>query len=305
MESFDELVQAQQGLILWRQGLEILGKRGMQRRVREDALIKEHHGLYRVAGVPITDRLVLYAATLVCDGVGSIGAAAYFHGFDSFDVFRPVVTTTIENVGGRTIKLFGRKVTVVRTNFLPAEHQGVFLGVPMTTPARTMCDLSRRFDALALGKLVDDAARRHILELREIAACREDLRARGRRKTTVLDGVLDARGLGYHPGESAPELKIRTWLEDAGLPPEVQVEVVVAGKKRRLDLAYVPEQVAVEYQGLDAHGNPIAVIEDSQRTTELQLAGWLIVFPTKATSRKELVANVREALEKRRGGGPR
>ncbi|MEY2474541.1 MAG: hypothetical protein QOK28_3870 [Actinomycetota bacterium] len=298
MEGFDELVSAQQGLILWSQGLEILKRRGMQRRVRDGALVKEHHGLYRVAGVPITDRLVLYGAALVCDGVGSMGAAAYFHGFDTFDVFRPVVTTT-EACASRTIKLFGRDVTVHRTNCLPAEHQGVFFGVPMTTPARTMCDLSRRFDARSLGKLIDDASRRKLLTLPDVAECRDDLRARGRRRTTVLDEVLEARGLGYDPGESAPELKIRTWLEDAGIAPEVQVEVVVAGKPRRIDLAYVADQVAVEYQGLDTHGNPTAVIEDSQRTTELQLAGWLIVFVTKATGRQKTIQMVREALEQR------
>ncbi len=304
MEGFDELVQAQRGVLLWGQGVEILGRRGFDRLVRDGALIKEHHGLYRVFGVPITDRLVLFAASLLCNGVGSIGAAAYFHGFDTFETFRPVVTTT-DSCASRKLTLFGRSVTVHRTNLLPPEHQGVFFGVPMTTPARTICDLSRRFDASALGKLLDDASRRKLVTLPEVAECRQELRARGRRRTTVLDEVLEARGLAYNPGESAPELKIRTWLEDAGLAPEVQVEVVVAGKRRRLDLAYVPERVAVEYQGLDTHGNPTAVIEDSQRTTELQLAGWLIVFVTKATGRQKTVEMVREALEQRRRGTDR
>jgi hypothetical protein len=299
VESFDELVQTQQGLLLWRQGVNAIGRRAMDRRVRDEALIKECHGLYRVAGVPVTDKVVLCAATLLCNGVGSVGAAAYFHGFDSFNVFRPVVTTT-DACASRTIKVFGRDVTVVRTNFLPAEHQGVFYGVRMTTPARTLCDLSRRFEARALGKLIDDAARRRLVSLSEVAQCRDEVRARGRRRTSVLDVVLEARGIGYKLGDSAPEVDVRTWLEDAGLPPEVQVDVVVSGKHRRIDLAYVAEKVAVEYQGLDEHGNPTAVIEDSDRTTELQLAGWLVVFVTKATGRKRTVEMVREALEQRR-----
>ncbi len=299
MEGFDELVQAQQGLILWDQGLELMGKRGMRRRVRDGDLIREHRGLYRSAGVPITDRVVLFGATLLYDGVGSIGAAAYFHGFNRFEVFRPAITVASE-VGSRSLVIFGRKIRVYRTNLLPAEHRTVVAGIPMTSPARTICDLSKQFDAEFVGKVLDDAKRRDLLSYEDVAACRRDLQAQGRRRTTVLDEVLDARGLGFHPGESEPELKLRTWLEDAGLHPEVQFAVKVAGKQRRLDLAFPLDLVAVEYQGLDTHGNPTAVVEDSRRVTELQLAGWLVVLITKADGRRKAVQMVQEALEAQR-----
>jgi hypothetical protein len=300
MEQFDELAQAQRGLMLTYQCLELFGRRGFDRRVDDGDLIKEHHGLYRVAGTPVTASLAIVGASLLYGAVGSVSAAGALHAFDRCPVLRPEVTV-LDSFGIRKLKLFKRGVTMHRTNFLPDEHCMLSDGIPVTTPARTICDLSRRFEAATLGKILDDAVRRELVSYEAVSECRDELRVRGRRRITVLDQMLASRGFGFNPGESAPELKDRTWLEDAGLPPEVQVEVVVAGKNRRIDLAYVKEKVAVEYFGIAAHGTEPAVIEDSQRSTELQLAGWLIVFITKATTRREAVAMVREALEQRRG----
>lgn len=299
MERFDELAQAQHGLLLTNQCLALFGRRGFDNRVTKGDLTREHHGLYRVAGTPVTDALALYAATLLYGGVGSVATAGWLHNLNRLRVLRREVTV-VDSFGVRELVLFNRAVTIHRTNFLPADHRTTVAGVPVTSVPRTLCDLSRRFGPTVLGEIVDDAVRRGLTTYAEVARCREEMRARGRRRTSVIDVVLLARGAGFHPGESAPELTLRTWLEDAGLPPEVQVEVEVAGKKRRLDLAYPPERVAVEYQGIDEHGNGAAVIDDSQRTTELQLDGWLVVFVTKATGRREAVRMVREALAQRR-----
>jgi hypothetical protein len=57
--------------------------------------------------------------------------------------------------------------------------------------------------------------------------------------------------------------------------------------------------VAVEYLGLDTHGFPLRVLDDAQRTTELQLAGWLVVFITKKTTKREAISMVRQALSQR------
>jgi hypothetical protein len=301
MESFDELAQAQRGLLLTAQCLELFGRRGFDRRVDRGDLIKAHHGLYRVAGTPVDASLAICAASLLYGAVGSVVAAGALHGFDRCPVVRPEATV-LDGFGVRNLVLFKRSVTLHRTNFLPDEHRVLVDRIPVTSPARTLCDLSRRFDARALGRILDDAVRRKLVTYQEVAECYGELRVRGCRRTTVLAKLLETRGFGFDPGESNPEVDLRTWLEDAGLPPEVQVKVVVAGKQRRFDLAYVPEKVSVEYLGIDAHANEGAVIGDSQRTTELQLAGWLIVFITKATGRRQAVAMVREALEQRRGG---
>lgn len=243
--------------------------------------------------------MVIFATSLLYNAAGSIGAAAFLHRFDGFGILRPEVTVTGE-FNARRLVIFERRVKVHRTNLLLPAHISHIEGIPVTSAARTVCDLSTRLDARSLGKLLDDAKRRSLVTYGEVIACRDDIRAQGRRRTTVLDEVLEERGFGFDPGESEPELRVRTWLEDAGLPPEMQVEVVVAGKKRRLDLAYCAERVAVEYQGVNTHATPVAVIDDSRRITELQLAGWLVVLLTKGDSRQKVLQMVRDALAARR-----
>ena len=75
--------------------------------------------------------------------------------------------------------------------------------------------------------------------------------------------------------------------------------MIVKGERRVLDLAYLPERVAVEYQGLGSHGLPTRMLDDSVRTTNLQLAGWLVVLITKKNSKREAIEIVRDALRLR------
>jgi hypothetical protein len=202
------------------------------------------------------------------------------------------------SVGSRS-RIFGPEVAIHRSNYLPESHIEIVRGIPCATAARTICDLSIYFSASSLGKILDDAKRRRLVTYSEVAACRDELRTRGRRRATVIDDVLRERGIDFDPGDSKPEVRTRRWLEQAGLPPVVQHPVIVAGKRRRLDLAYPPERIAVEYVGLDAHGLPVRVLDDAQRTTELQLAGWLVVFITKKTTKTDAIQMVREALQMR------
>ncbi len=52
----------------------------------------------------------------------------------------------------------------------------------------------------------------------------------------------------------------------------------------------------MEYLGIDPHALATRVVDDSQRTTDLQLAGWLVVLITKGTTRWRAVQMVREAI---------
>src|SRR5205085_8287483 len=171
----------------------------------------------------------------------------------------------------------GGDIRVHRTNFLPPHHVETLDGIATTTVARTLCDLSSVTSVERLARLVDDCKRRHLADYGEVARCREELRARGRRRTTFLDLVLETRVPGYVPGESDPEDKVRGWLEDAGYVPVAQHRVVIDGDRRRLDLALPDERIAIEYQGIDAHATDGAVVDDSRKFTELQLAGWSLV----------------------------
>jgi len=236
---------------------------------------------------------------LALDAVASHRSAAALHGLDGFTLGHPEVL-----VGSRSGRRVGLpwKVTLRRTNALPQSHVCLVDGIPATTVARTLCDLARCKSAASLGRLVDDARRTGLISYAEVAQCRTQMPSRGRPRLSAVDEVLGKRLDGYDPGGSQREPVVRAWLEAAGLPPVVQHRVVVAGKRRELDLAYPQAKVAVEYLGYAGHSGRDRFDADAERTSELQLAGWLVIFATSATRRADLVRRVRRALAQRPSG---
>jgi hypothetical protein len=297
VDDTDGYIAAQLGLVNRTQGIAFYGEAGFKRRVRDGDLVRELRGHYRIAGAPPSAAQELYLATLAYNGVASHKGAGALRDFERCAGV-PLEITVKQGVGSRKRRV-GPEVVIHRTNFLPESHVELVRGIPGTTAARTICDLSIHFSAESLGKILDDAKRRNLLTYEAVAACRDELRTRGRRRTTVIDEILRERGIDFDPGDSKPELRLRRWLEEAGLPPVVQHSVIINGVKRSLDLSYPPERIAVEYQGLGPHGLPMRVIEDARRTTELQLAGWLVVLMTKKTTKREAIELVREALRQR------
>ncbi len=296
MGRFDEIVTAQLGLLTTQQGIDLLGRGVFERRVKAGELVREVKGLYRVAGAPRTPEQELLGTTLLYRGFAGFRAAAALHGFDRYHQLR---LELVVPHGLTTRRRDERDITIHHSTYLPAAHVALVRGIPVTTAARTAFDLSTFLSAWSYGKLVDDAVRRKLLTVEEPAQCRGELRARGRRRSTVVDGYLELRGFGFDPGGSDPEFQLGEWLIDASLPPVPQHPVVVKGKRRALDYAYPEYKVAVEYLGLDVHGMPVRVIDDSDRTTELQLAGWLVVLITKGTGRAKAVRQVKDALKGR------
>jgi hypothetical protein len=279
VELVDGYIATQYGFLNRTQGIAFYGERGFKRRVRDGDLVRELSGLYRMAGVALAPEHKLYLATFAYNGVASHKGAGGLRDFERCAGL-PLEVSVKEGVGSRKRRV-GFEVTIHRTNFLPETHLDIVRGIACTSAARTICDLSLHFSALSLGKIVDDAKRRKLVTYEAVAECRDELRTRGRRRTTVVDEVLRERGIDFDPGDSRPELRTRRWLEEAGLRPVTQHPIILGGIRRSLDLAFPPERVAVEYLGLDGHGLPLRVLDDALRTTQLQLAGWLVVFVTK------------------------
>jgi len=284
-------VSARHGLLTRAEGVAAFGERGFKARVAEGQFIRIHMGIYRVAGAPITTRQHVLGINLALDSVSGLRSAAALRDVGGYTLDRPeFLRPTRSNFKRR----FDFQVRAHRTNFLPPHHIELVDEIPTTTMARTLCDLSSVVSVERLARVLDESKRRGLVDYPEIAKCREELRARGRRRTTFLDQVLETRVAGYDPGESPPEHVVRVWLEDAGFNPVVQHRVVINGERRRLDLALVDDMIAIEYQGIDAHSTLGAVVEDSRKVTELQLAGWLVLLVTKKTTKVEFLRQLRD-----------
>ncbi|MEY2397262.1 MAG: hypothetical protein QOJ00_436 [Actinomycetota bacterium] len=285
------------GLASRGEAIAAFGQFGFKRRVARGELVRVYAGIYRVAGAPLTERQRLLGLTWALGGCAGLRSALALRELGGYTLGRPEILRATRSNFKR--KLGNQIIRPHRTNFLPDHHLEIIDGITTTTLPRTLCDLSAVVSVDRLERVVDEAKRRHLIGYDDIARCREELRARGRRRTTYLDQVLESRVPGYEPGESPPEDVVRRWLEDGGYSPVAQHPVVVNGEKRRLDLALPEHMIAVEYQGIDAHSTQRAVENDSRKVTELQLAGWFVALVTKRTTKPELLRQIRDAIVRR------
>lgn len=175
-----------------------------------------------------------------------------------------------------------------------ARHQGI----PTTTPARTLVDVSGRVLPERLGAVVDDALRRKLVGLETLRRCHQRIDSGpGRRATVAMRDVLATRSAGFDPGGSDWELWVLHTLARAGIPAPVQQHrVTVAGYRYDLDLAFVPERVGLEFDGWEWHGTYTAFHGDRRRTRILAAHGWTMLPVTSHTTANELVRDVEFAL---------
>lgn len=148
-------------------------------------------------------------------------------------------------------------------------------GLPVTSVARTVADLTGVVDRLPAVWALDDALRRALTTRDEVAAVVG--RWRGGAGCALARTRLDeADGLA----ESVLETAGRLALRDHGVPlPVAQYEVRAADGTvvARLDGAYPEHRVALEFDGADHHGLPEAVFRDRARQNVLTELGWTVL----------------------------
>jgi hypothetical protein len=111
--------------------------------------------------------------------------------------------------------------------------------------------------------------------------------------------ILGARVVGFHPGESAPELRLSRVLVAAGLPAPVHQHPYRLGNRTvRADLAYPQAGIVIEYDGWDYHSTRTAFDADRARANELEVLGLTVLRFTSKSTDDQVVATVRAALER-------
>lgn len=90
--------------------------------------------------------------------------------------------------------------------------------------------------------------------------------------------VRRVESLARAGSESAMETRLRLLLVLGGLPePTVQHPVLLEGRPRRFDLAYVPSLIAVEYDGAHHFRSEEQKHADAVRRDAAALAHWLVI----------------------------
>ncbi|TFB54999.1 hypothetical protein [Cryobacterium tagatosivorans] len=181
---------------------------------------------------------------------------------------------------------------------LDIDDVGEWLGLRLTTAARTWCDLAAVLDVEDLV-----AAGDYIIHHRHPLAGRADLAAaaarhparRGRARLLEALGLLDERA------ESPPESVIRVTIVRAGiLGLEVNHPITDAFGRviARADLCFPAHRVIFEYQGDYHRSEPDRWRKDRTRVARLPAAGWHVVeiAADELADRRMLLCLIRDTL---------
>lgn len=169
--------------------------------------------------------------------------------------------------------------------------------VRLTSPERTIFDLSSRFTIEQLGAMADDALRRRLTTTYRLASLLDRLGPAPGRSPSKVRQMLDRRVPGVEDRESILEDFVFDALRRYGLPlPIPQHWVRLRGKRRRIDLCYTEKQIAIEALGFDVRRMRSKFDDEALRGNELQLAGYQLLQFTSAFTDRTIAEQVASAL---------
>ena len=257
------IAATQHGLLTGRQA-RTAGLRDGQVRwlTRSGVWIPMRPGVYAIAGSPESrmQRLLATALALQPGAWLSHATAAELWGFPD------VASEEVEVLTGIDRKVSMDGVVGHRTSLLFSADLTSHLRVPVTTPERTLVDLSGRLRPEALARALDDGLRRRLVRLERLRRCLHRLTGAPGRRPAVVHRLLGQRLPGYDPGDSDLETRVLRLLVAAGFPPPVQqYRVRIGGRSLRIDLAYPDDRLAIELDGWEHHRTRSAFDDDRAR----------------------------------------
>ncbi|HLJ07631.1 MAG TPA: hypothetical protein VKX24_03785 [Acidimicrobiia bacterium] len=232
-------------------------------------------GVYGLAGRPTGWPAPVMGAVLAAGegAVASHRAAATLLDLPNM-VRRPEITIP----AGRRVQVPG--LIVHRSRRLEPEDLQPILGIPATSPARTIVDMASLLERSRLTAILDNAAARRLLTRRDLAEALA--RAQPGRQFAaglrVVQELLDERPAGKRPLGSRQERRLLEAIRAAGLPePETQRKVVLPnGEVRYVDYAWDPPLFGLELISFRWHADLASHAYDAEREAELVALGWAI-----------------------------
>jgi len=281
-------------LVTRRQALDAgLSPGAIRARVRSGRWLGVRYDVYALAGAPPTWEQAVLAAVLAFGpgAVASHEAAGRLWGLPSLAGDR------IELTSDRPHRVRLEGVISHRTSAWLALEHTTRLGIPVTSVARTLVDLSSRRAVPQLGAATDKAMREGTLLISDLRRSVSGLAPAPGRRPRRIQAVLAKRLDGYDPGESELEMRVLRAIVSHGNPEPIQQHWVTLGARRcRIDLAYPELKIAIEVDGWDAHRSRTAFDGDRARENDLVVAGWRMLRFTSNSTPSEIGATVAAAL---------
>ncbi len=260
------LARKQHGYVMRRQLLGLgLGEDAIDYRIRIGRLIQVYAGVYAVGTLPVGREAHAHAAVLACgDGaVLSHGSAAALWKYAKHWPPRFEVIATWDRRR--------RGIKVHRTKTLTRRDITRQLGVPVTSPARTVFDMTPRLKTDgALRRFVNDARLTRTFHLSDLAELLE--RHPRHPATKRLTQFLDPRAGG--PTRSEFEDAFTDFARQYGLPAPVTNTRLLGFE---VDALFPEHRLIVELDGAEFHLDRYAFESDRDRDAELLAAGYVTV----------------------------
>ncbi|ORA37292.1 hypothetical protein [Mycobacterium aquaticum] len=183
---------------------------------------------------------------------------------------------------------------VVRNETVSDDEIKRVVGMPVTTPARTVFDLGRhyprdeavaRIDALAWTRRVT------VDDVTSLIARYPSVR--GIRALKVALPLVDSGA------DSPRETWLRLQLTDAGMPPDETQIVVTVGRGRVvavLDMGWPQLGVAVNYDGIFHQSDRKRYVQDQKTLRELEAMRWIVIRVIAEDTIADVLARVERAL---------
>jgi very-short-patch-repair endonuclease len=249
-----------------------LSASAIDRLVARGALDRLYPGVYRIGGAPRTWVQHLLATCWATAGVASHRAAARLWGVEL------ATAAPLEVAVARARSPRPAGVVVHRSSDLEPGRTSRRDRVPVTDPLRMLADLGAVADAHQVAQALDSCLVSRLVTVEGAKAELARVSVRGRRGAGVLRDVLADWPLAGQRPESVLEVRFARLCRRAGLPrPTYQHEVVVGGRRRRIDFCYPSRLVAIEVDGLASRVDPLVFRDERTRQNELMLAGWSVV----------------------------
>ncbi len=295
----EELAAKQLGVFSTQQVLLQQGNAdAVRRRVRSGRWARGDYNVLRLLGTPQsrTTRLMSFVVASRFRAVVSHRIAADRSGLPGFSHEHDEFTLPDGVDFGR-----GTGVVLHHSNLLPSHHVVSIGGIPTTTLARTLLDLTAVVRLGRAARAMDTALARRNVTYWELLRMLQESAVRGRRRTRTFRLLLEERGPHYRPTESELEKQFDLLAARLGLAGwDRQIDLGDdLGWIGRVDFYHRRARLVLETDGREAHSSFMDTRADLERDRRMHAAGfhvlrfgWAEVVHDSTT----LVAKVRAAL---------
>jgi len=147
-------------------------------------------------------------------------------------------------------------------------------GIRLTSPARTVFDLSKHLNATDLESIIEQGLRRSQFDMAALYDVAALLCRRGRAGSAMFAAVLSSRPTWRRAADSHPEIQLRHALAAVGVHLEAQLSLMLRnGQVVHPDLGDSAARFYIEIDDHEWHGGRLDAMYDLQRDRQARLVG--------------------------------